>query len=78
MPDDEPPPPGPAPDAGGSQVLSAVYDELRRIAARLMRHERGDHTLQPTALVHEAYLRLEASDLSTYEGPGHVRAVAAT
>ncbi|MEM6928109.1 MAG: ECF-type sigma factor [Myxococcota bacterium] len=78
VPDDESRESGPAPEAGGSQVLSALYDELRRIAARLMRRERGDHTLQPTALVHEAYLRLQAGDLSTYEGPGHLRAAAAT
>jgi len=40
------------------RLYTAVYDELRRIAGRLMRSERADHTLQPTALVHEAYLRL--------------------
>jgi RNA polymerase sigma factor (TIGR02999 family) len=40
------------------QVLPAVYDELRRIARREMRRERSDHTLQATAIVHEAYLRL--------------------
>lgn len=40
------------------QVLPLVYDELRRIAAKEMRRERGDHTLQATAIVHEAYLRL--------------------
>ena len=39
------------------QLLAAIYDELRRQAARAMRRE-GEHTLQPTALVHEAYLRL--------------------
>lgn len=40
------------------QLLPVVYDELRRLATGLMRHERAGHTLQPTALVHEAYLRL--------------------
>ncbi len=40
------------------RLMPLVYDELRRIAAALMRRERGDHTLQPTALVHEAYARL--------------------
>jgi RNA polymerase sigma-70 factor (ECF subfamily) len=40
------------------QLLPLVYAELRRIAARQLRHERAGHTLQPTALVHEAYLRL--------------------
>jgi len=39
-------------------LLPLVYDELRRIAARFLRRERPGHTLQPTALVHEAYLRL--------------------
>jgi RNA polymerase sigma factor (TIGR02999 family) len=40
------------------QVLPLVYDELRRIALRQLRREREDHTLQATAIVHEAYLRL--------------------
>ncbi len=39
-------------------AYSLVYDELRRLAAYYMRRERSNHTLQPTALVHEAYLRL--------------------
>ena len=39
-------------------LLPLVYDELRRIAANYLNRERGNHTLQPTALVHEAYLRL--------------------
>lgn len=42
----------------GDQVVQVLYDELRRIAAREFRRERPEHTLQPTALVHEAYLRL--------------------
>ena len=40
------------------EVLPLVYDELRRLAAMYLLRERHDHTLQPTALVHEAYLRL--------------------
>jgi RNA polymerase sigma factor (TIGR02999 family) len=40
------------------QLLPVVYEELRRIAARQLRRERANHTLQPTALVHEAYLKL--------------------
>ena len=40
------------------RLMPLVYDELRRVASRHLRHERRDHTLQPTALVHEAYLRL--------------------
>src|SRR4051812_6014148 len=41
-----------------TRLLPVVYQELRRLAAHYMRGERPDHTLQPTALVHEAYLRL--------------------
>src|SRR5580693_2358364 len=40
------------------EVLAQVYDELRRVASRLMRRERTDHTLSPTAVVHEAVIRL--------------------
>src|SRR5579884_3014329 len=41
-----------------TELLALVYPELRRLASAYMRGERGSHTLQPTALVHEAYLRL--------------------
>jgi RNA polymerase sigma factor (TIGR02999 family) len=41
-----------------AQLIAAVYPHLKRIAANRMRGERSDHTLQPTALVHEAFLRL--------------------
>ena len=41
-----------------NQLLPLVYAELRRVAARQLRNERADHTLQPTALVHEVYMRL--------------------
>jgi RNA polymerase sigma factor (TIGR02999 family) len=41
-----------------NSALPAVYDELRQLAANYLRRERSDHTLQPTALVHESYLRL--------------------
>lgn len=41
-----------------ARALPLVYDELRRIAVRQLRRERGDHTLEATAIVHEAYLRL--------------------
>jgi RNA polymerase sigma factor (TIGR02999 family) len=44
--------------AAHEQLLPLVYSELRRLAGAYMRRERPDHTLQPTALVHEAYLRL--------------------
>jgi RNA polymerase sigma factor (TIGR02999 family) len=46
--------------SAAEQLLPLVYDELRKLAARNMARESPDHTLQPTALVHEAYLRLVA------------------
>ena len=58
------------------QLLPLVYDELRRHARSRMRGERPGHTLQPTALVHEAYLRLLGSD-GAWEGRGHFFAAAA-
>jgi RNA polymerase sigma factor (TIGR02999 family) len=45
-----------------SELLPLVYDELRSLAAMRMVNERADHTLQPTALVHEAWLRLTGND----------------
>ena len=45
-----------------NEILPLVYRELRRLAAAYLRRERHDHTLQPTALVHEAYLRLVDQD----------------
>jgi RNA polymerase sigma-70 factor (ECF subfamily) len=57
-------------------LLSLVYDELRRIARQYLRKERSDHTLQPTALVHEAYLKLiDISDVS-WQDRAHFFAVA--
>lgn len=44
--------------AAGDRLLATIYHELKRIAASQLRHERPDHTLQTTALVHEAFLRL--------------------
>lgn len=44
--------------ASGDRLLASIYHELKRIAASQLRHERPDHTLQTTALVHEAFLRL--------------------
>lgn len=58
-------------------LFSIVYDELRRIAARSMGRERGDHTLQTTALVHEAYLRLVRSENIQFQAREHFFAVAA-
>ena len=58
-------------------LLPIVYAELRRIAARQLRHERDGHTLQPTALVHEAYLRLVAQHTVDWQGRAHFYGVAA-
>jgi RNA polymerase sigma factor (TIGR02999 family) len=59
-----------------SSLFSVVYDELRRIAAGALRHERHDHTLQPTALVHEAYLRLADEPGAWRENRAHFLAIA--
>ena len=60
------------------QLLPLVYDELRKLAAARMAEERADHTLQPTALVHEAYLRLVGgAQASDWDGRGHFFASAA-
>src|ERR1700685_4334726 len=60
-----------------NQLLPLVYDELHRLARSYFRRERGEHTLQPTALVHEAYIRL-VDQHSAMESRGHFMAVAAT
>lgn len=60
-----------------AQLLPLVYDELRRIAGSRMRYERAEHTLQATALVHEAYLRLLGDTNPQWEGRGHFFAAAA-
>ena len=44
--------------SGLDHLMPELYDQLRHVAAAFLAHERPDHTLQPTALVHEAYLRL--------------------
>jgi RNA polymerase sigma factor (TIGR02999 family) len=60
------------------QLLPLVYDELRKLAALRLAHEKPGQTLQATALVHEAYLRLVDSDPArTWDGRGHFFAAAA-
>lgn len=59
------------------RLMPRVYDELRRVAGRYLRHERPDHTLQPTALVHEAYLRLIGAERPQWRDRLHFYAVAA-
>lgn len=57
-------------------LASAIYDDLRRIAASHMRGERLDHTLQPTALVHEAYLKLIGQHSTEWKDRMHFFSVA--
>lgn len=56
-------------DAARARLIALLYDEMREIARRLMRTERSDHTLQPTAVVHEACVRL----LGVAQGPARTR-----
>jgi len=63
--------------AAGEQVVRLVYDELRRQAARYLRRERRDHTLRPTALVHEAYVRLIGQPGVSWQNRSQFFAVAA-
>ena len=58
------------------RLLPLLYNELRRLAGRYMRDERADHTLQPTALVHEAYLRLTNHDRANWQNRAQFMAVA--
>ncbi len=60
-----------------NQLLPLVYAELRRVAARQLRSERPDHTLQPTALVHEAYMRLVDQRQVDWQNRAHFFGVAA-
>jgi RNA polymerase sigma factor (TIGR02999 family) len=68
-------------NAGNDEALHAalpqVYDELRRLARHYMRGERPDHTLQGTALVHEAYLRLEKQGAIRFNDRSHFVAICA-
>jgi RNA polymerase sigma factor (TIGR02999 family) len=58
-------------------LLPLVYAELRRLAAHKMAHEPANHTLQPTALVHEAWLRLAGGAREAWDGRAHFFAAAA-
>jgi RNA polymerase sigma-70 factor, ECF subfamily len=59
------------------ELIPVIYDELRSLAARYLRRERADHTLQPTALVHEAYFRLVDQRDVHWQGRAHFFGVAA-
>jgi RNA polymerase sigma factor (TIGR02999 family) len=63
-------------EAALEQLTPVVYDELRRRARSYLRRERDDHTLQPTALIHEAYMRLVKVDNPDWRSRSHFFAVA--
>ena len=58
------------------QLIPVIYHELHRLAVGHLRHERPDHTLQPTALVHEAYIKLVAQRNTDWQSRAHFFAVA--
>jgi RNA polymerase sigma-70 factor (ECF subfamily) len=58
------------------QLIPVIYQELHRLAAGHLRYERPDHTLQPTALVHEAYIKLVAQRNTDWQSRAHFFAVA--
>jgi RNA polymerase sigma factor (TIGR02999 family) len=59
------------------QLMPAIYQELHKIAGSYLRRERAEHTLQPTALIHEAYLRLVGPNLPSFKSRTHFYGVAA-
>jgi len=66
-----------ASDQALAEWMSCLYSELRRLASYYLQRERGNHTLQATALVHEAYLRLVDQRQIQWENRNHVMAIAA-
>ncbi len=63
--------------AASEAIIPLLYEELRAIAARCLNSERRGHTLQPTALVHEAFLKLVDQKDAGYRSRGHFMAIAA-
>jgi RNA polymerase sigma factor (TIGR02999 family) len=61
----------------GNRLAQAVYPELRQIASRFLHNERGDHTLEPNALVNELWIRLVGSEPLHYQNRAHFFAIAA-
>jgi RNA polymerase sigma factor (TIGR02999 family) len=61
-----------------AELMPVVYDELRRLASGYLRRERAGHTLQPTALVHEAYLQLIGQRNVSWQDRAHFFGIAAT
>ena len=68
----------PGDDEATSRLVELIYPELKRLAQAQFRRERADADLQPTALVHEAYLRLVAHEQHTWENRAHFYAACAT
>lgn len=66
-----------APSVVAAKLLPLVYQELRALASKYLRSERSGHTLQPTALVHEAYLKMVDQDRVDWQGRTHFYAVCA-
>ncbi len=64
-------------EANAERLMSAVYDQLHRLAASMLRNESPGHTLQPTALVNEAYLKLVDQDRVNWQGKTHFFAIGA-
>ena len=64
-------------NAAVDALLPVVYDELKKLAANYLRRERADHTLQPTALVHEAYLKLIDQTKVSWQNRAHFFGIAA-
>lgn len=61
---------------GAAELFATVYEQLRAVAAAALSRERAGHTLQPTALVHEAFLRLQGQTRAQWRGPEHFLSVA--
>jgi RNA polymerase sigma-70 factor (ECF subfamily) len=59
------------------ELMPLVYQELHKLAGGYLRSERPDHTLQPTALIHEAYLRMVGNDMPQWQSRAHFFGVAA-
>src|SRR5260221_14446440 len=64
-------------EKAAAELLPLVYEELRKLAAAKMAHEQPGHTLQPTALVHEAWLRLSGAEVPSFQNRAHFFGAAA-
>ena len=64
-------------ESASEQLMELLYDDLRAMASRMMNSERRHHTLQPTAVVHEAYLRLIDQNNTNWQNRAHFLAVCA-